>query len=214
MKIKNGLILGLVVLCGCATGSVSPGVTLLAGLHHYRDEMETFAGRSERWPERQRMAGLLKTTFTVTMGRSQEFNRLVDLDLRKREFMIAIRDLSLRPEQVKEMKAEVAKMNEEVEGLKGVVRGQIAMAPVQAQEQRIEGVATIGLLTLAIDGFSSANNSAGAAATTKVGPYVITDVGGFSSVRTPEGQTYRCTTFIVQEEGAGIKCEPVAGARS
>jgi hypothetical protein len=160
------------------------------------------------------MAAFLKSTFTVTMGRSPEFNRLVDLDLRKREFLIAMRDSSLRSERVNEMKAELVKMNEETEGLKGVVRGQIAMTPVNAQDQnqRIEGVATIGLLTLAVDGFSSSKNPSGSSApTTKVGPYVVTDMAGFSSVRTPEGQTYRCSTYVVAEEGAGIKCEPVAG---
>ena len=210
---KNSLILGLVLLCGCATGPVSPGMTLLAGINHYRGEMEAFGARSERWPERQRMAEFLMNTFAVTLGRSPEFNRLVDLDLRKREFMIALIDLS-SAERAKEMKAELATMNSDTDALKEAVKRQIAALPVAAQEpnRRIEGIATIGLLTLAIDGFFSTSNPTGAlAATTKVGPYVVTDMRDAASVQTPEGAVFRCSTFLVQDEGAGIKCEPVRG---
>jgi hypothetical protein len=96
MITKKAMLLGLVLLCGCATGPISPGMTLLGGINHYRGEMEVFGARSERWPERQRMAEFLMNTFTVTLGRSPEFNRLVDLDLRKREFMIAMIGLRLR----------------------------------------------------------------------------------------------------------------------
>ncbi len=211
MKIKESLIVGLVLLCGCATGPVSPGITLLAGINHYRGEMEVYGARYERWPERQRMAEFLMNTFAVTLGRSSEFNRLVDLDLRKREFMIALVDLS-SSERAKEMKAALATMNQETDALKAAVKRQIAAIPVAAQEpnRRIEGIATIGLLTLAVDGFFSTSNPTGAlAATTKVGPYVVTDMRDAASVQTPEGTIFRCSTFVVQDEGAGINCEPV-----
>ena len=212
IKVK-GLLPILVLICGCATGQVSPGMTLLAGINHYRSEMQVFGMRSERWPERQRMAELLMNTFAVTLGRSPEFNRLVDLDVRKREFMIALVDLS-SAERAKEMKAELVTMNQETDALKAVVKRQIAAIPVAAQEpnRRIEGIATIGLLTLAIDGFPSASNPTGTlTATTNVGPYVVTDLRDAASVQTPEGTIFFCSTFVAEDEGAGIKCEPARG---
>jgi hypothetical protein len=208
------MLLGLVLLCGCATGSVSPGMTLLAGINHYQEEMEVFGLRSERWPERQRMGDFLKLTFAAALGRSAEFNRLVELDQRKREFMIAVRDSPMPAERVKEMQGEFSKMNEEMGGLKAAVKRQIAAIPVTGEEpkRRAEAIATIGLLTLAIDGFSSASNPTGAIAPiTKVGSYIVTDMGGSATVQTPQGQIYRCSTFLVQDEGAGIKCEPPGG---
>ncbi len=213
MRIKESLVLGLVLLSGCATGQVSPGVTLLAGINHYQGEMEVFGLRSERWPERQRMGNFLKLTFAAALGRSAEFNRLVDLDQRKREFMIAMRDSPLPAERVKEMQGEFSKMNEEMSGLKAAVKRQIAAIPVTGEEpkRRIEAIATIGLLTMAIDGFSSPSNPGGAAAVTKVGPYAVTEMGDRASVQTPEGQTYRCSTFVVEDEGVGINCEPPGG---
>src|SRR3972149_3949906 len=94
-KTYKKLVAILALICGCAMGAVSPGMTLLAGINHYQEEMEMFGMRSERWPERQRMGDLLKNTFAVALGRSQEFNRLVDLDLRRREFTIALSGSSL-----------------------------------------------------------------------------------------------------------------------
>ncbi len=213
MKLR-ALLPILLLICGCATGPVSPGMTLLAGINHYQTEMDVFGMRSERWPERQRMGDLLKNTFAVTIGRSQEFNRLVDIDLRRREFMITLSESSLPAERVKEMKVEVVKINEEADAIKAMVKRQVAAIPVAAREpvKGIEGIATIGLLTLAIDGFSSASNPAGAIAPiTKVGSYIVTDMGASATVQTPQGQIYRCSTFIVQDEGAGIKCEPPGG---
>ena len=214
LKTYKKLLPILVLICGCATGSVSPGITLLAGINHYQEEMETYGARSERWPERQRMGDLLKNTFAVALGRSAEFNRLVDLDLRRREFMITLNGSSLPADRVKEMKGEIVKMNEEADAFKAAVKRQIGAIPVAVQEpvKGIEGIATIGLLTLAIDGFSSASNPTGAITPiTKVGSYIVTDMGGLATVQTPQGQIYRCSTFLVQDEGAGIKCEPPAG---
>jgi hypothetical protein len=207
-------LLGWVLLCGCATGPVSPGMTLLAGIDHYQEEMAVFGMRSERWPERQRTGDLLKNTFAAALGRSPEFNRLVDLDLRRREFIITLSGSSLPADRVKEMKSEIVKMNEEADALKAVVKRQIGAIPVAVHEpvKGIEGIATIGLLTLAIDGFPSASNPTGAIASiTKVGSYIVTDMGGSATVQTPEGQIYRCSTFIAYDEGAGIKCEPSGG---
>ncbi len=214
LKTYKKLLPILVLICGCATGSVSPGMTLLAGINHYQEEMETFGARPERWPERQRMGELLKNTFAVALGRSPEFNRLVDLDLRRREFIITLSASSLPADRVKEMKGEIVKMNEEADAFKATVKRQIGATPVAAQEpvKGIEGIATIGLLTLAIDGFSSASNPTGAITPiTKVGSYIVTDMEGSATVQTPPGQIYRCSTFLVQDEGAGIKCEPLGG---
>jgi hypothetical protein len=110
------------------------------------------------------------------------------------------------------MKTELATMNEESDALKAAVKRQIAAIPVVAQEpnRRIEGIATVGLLTLAIDGFFSASNPTGAlAATTKVGPYVVTDMRDAASVQTPEGALFHCVTLVVQDEGVGINCAPL-----
>jgi hypothetical protein len=175
--------------------------------------MEVFGMRSERWPERQRMGDLLKNTFAVALGRSQEFNRLVDVDLRKREFMITLSGSSLPADRVKEMKGEIVKMNEEADAFKAMVKRQIGAIPVAAQEpvKDIEEIATIGLLTLAIDVSSASNPTGAIAPITKVGSYIVTDMGGSATVQTPQGQIYRCSTFLVQDEGAGIKCEPPGG---
>jgi len=134
----------------------------------------------------------------------------VDVDLRKREFMITMRETSLRPDRLEEMKDELVKMNQEVAALKPIIRAETAVLPVQRDaQQRIEGVATVGLLNLTLDSFSSNRASAIETPSTKVDQYVVTDLGLFSTVRTPEGQTFRCALFGVPDEGAGIKCEPI-----
>src|SRR5437667_73437 len=103
MKIRQTLILSVVVLTGCSSAG-NPGTTLWAGLTNYREEMRTLEAKPERWPERQRLAESIKTT------------------------------------------------------------------------------------------------------------YVVIDQGSCSSaVRTPEGQTFHCTTRMVSEEGASIRCQPVGG---
>lgn len=212
---KNTILLAFVMmlLSACTNGSVSPGVTLVAGINHYHSEMASY-GAPERWPERQRMGHALKNTFAIAIGPSQEFNRLVDLDVKRREFAIVLRASAARPERLAEMREELVKMNEEVDSLKEIVKKQVSLTSLRSQDrqQEIEGVATIGLLSLAIESFSSNYQPGSSAAVTKVGPYVVTDLGSFSSVRTPEGQSFRCSTFMMPEEGAGIKCEPITGA--
>jgi hypothetical protein len=212
MKTKNAFYLLSLLLFGCAPANVSPGMTFLVGLNQYQGEMARLESRPERWFDRQRLGESLKATYLVTMGGSREFNRLVDLDVRKREFLITLRETSVRPERAKEMREELVAINRNMDDLKAVVKEQLAIAELRAQEQpqqRIESVAAVGLLNLAMDGFSANGNAR--QQTVKVGQYVVTDYGNLSTVRTPEGQTYRCATVLVQEEGAAIRCEPPPG---
>jgi len=215
MKINNGFLLSFIVLVGC-TPAVNPGATLWAGLNNYHEEMRTLEARPERWPDRQRLAEAIKTTYVATLGGSREFNRLVDLDLKRREFAIALRSGGLKPDRVKEIDKELVEINEQVDGLIKVVKGQLMNTQLNVRDssKSIETVATIGLLSLAIEAFSSSTMASQAATpTTKVGPYVVIDQGVSSAVRTPEGQTFRCTMAVVPDEGASIRCEP-AGGRS
>jgi hypothetical protein len=211
MKIKPLLFFLLIAAAGCSTGTYTRGATLLSGMQLYEGEMQRLGNSTSRWPERQQASGNLKTVITATVGGSKEFYRLVDLDVRKREFTITMRETSLRPDRLQEMKEELTKMNEEVVALKPIIRGQMAAVPVQSDpQQRVEGVATLGLLTLALDAFSSTSSARGLdAPSTKVDQYVVTDLGSFSTVRSPDGQTFRCSVFGVPDEGAGVKCEPL-----
>jgi hypothetical protein len=209
-KIAPVLFLFLIGAAGCASSAYTPGATLLSGLQQYQGEMQRLGNSTSRWPERQHAGGSLKTIITATVGASAEFYRLVDLDVKKREFVITMRETSLRPDRLKEMEDELIKMNQEAAALKPIIRVQTAVLPVQKEsQQRIEGVATVGLLNLALDAFSSNRASGLEAPSTKVDQYIVTDLGSFSTVRTPEGQTFRCALFRVADEGAGIKCEPV-----
>ena len=210
MNIKPMLFLVLIGAAGCSTGAYTPGATLLLGMQQYQGEMQRVSSSTSRWPERQQIGGNLKTVITATVGGSAEFYRLVDLDVRKREFTINMRETSLRPDRLEEMKDELVKMNQEVAALKPIIRAQTAVLPVQRDaRQRVEGVATVGLLSMALDAFSSNQASGLDTPSTKVDQYVVTDLGSFSTVRTPEGQTFRCTLFSMPDEGAGIKCEPI-----
>jgi hypothetical protein len=202
------------VFVGCAPSNVTPGMTLWAGLSGYEDETTRVAADLNRWPDRQRAAESLKTTYVATMGGSREFNRLVDLDLRRKEFLITLRETSVRPDRVKEMQDELEVINRDVDGLKEIVKGQvtITLSRVQDQTQRIETVAAIGLLSIALDSFSASNlGRSQSAPFSKVGLNTVTDLdGSHSLVQTPDGRTYRCSMFIVPEEGAGISCDPAA----
>jgi hypothetical protein len=218
MKLNNALLLCMLATMGCSSATVNPGVTLWAALNNYREEMRTLEARQERWPERQRLGESIKTAYVVTLGGSREFNRLIDLDLRRREFLIAIRGGQLRPERANEIKEELVQINEQIDGLTRLIKGQLMNSQLNVQDpsKTIERVASLGLLDLAIDAFSSRTNlNPAAAPSTKVGPYVVIDQGFLSSaVRTPEGQTFRCTTRAIPEEGASIKCEPVGSSRN
>ena len=184
----------------------------MVGLNGYQEEMERLEGRPERWADRQRAGDSLKKTYLVTFGGSREFNRMVDLDVRRREFLITLRASSVNPDRVKEMKDEIAVMNKDVDALKEIVKGQAANVELRSQQQPqpVETFAIIGLVNMAIDSFASMIIPAGPnPPSTKVGRYVVSDFGGLlSTVTTPEGQTLRCTTLVYPEEGASIKCEP------
>jgi outer membrane murein-binding lipoprotein Lpp len=212
MKLKHAVYLLLLLLSGCAsTTKVSPGATFLVGLNGYQDEMERLEGRPELWADRQRAGDALKRTYVATIGTSREFNRMVDLDVRRREFLITLRDLTLKPDRVKEMKDELVTMNRDVDALKEIIKGQTGNAEQRAQQQpqQLETVATIGLVSMAIDSFSFMTVPTGPnPPSTKVGPYVVSDFGGLlSTVTTPAGQTFRCSTLLIPDMGASIKCE-------
>jgi hypothetical protein len=210
IMIRLGWLCIVIAFSGCSTAILSPGATLLAGLAQYQGDMQQFGSSTARWPERQRAGGSLKAIVTATVGGSAEFYRLIDLDVRKREFIATMRQTSVRPERVKEMTEELGQMNDEIAALKPVIRAQLGALPFGSEpERRVEEVATRGLISMALDRFS-ANGGARTveSPSTKVGPFTVTDMGGFSTVRTADGQVFRCVLFGNSEDGAGISCEP------
>jgi len=122
-----------------------------------------------------------------------------------------MRETQLPAERLKEMKEELVQMNDEIGALKPVIRTQLASLRLDSQaEPAVEEAATRGLLSLALEEFSSNGSARGLEApSTKVGRYVVTDLGSFATVRAPDGQSFRCVVFGVAEEGAGMKCDPV-----
>lgn len=210
MYSRIAVVLVCGTLWGCATGQVSLGPTLLSGMQRYDGEMQSIGGSASRWPERQRAGGALKTVITGTIGGSREFYRLVDLDIKRREYLIAMRDTtSLRADRLQEMKDELVSMSEETNRLKPIVRAQMAALPAPQDAQRVERIAAQGLLSLALDSFSNDGARASDTPSTKLDGYVVTDLGTFSTVRSPEGQSFRCLLYGASEEGFGIRCEPV-----
>ena len=125
MKLSIALLFAVGGLAGCSTPNISRSGTLLSGLTQYHGDMQSLSSVS-RWPERQRAAGSLKTIITGTVGASPEFYRLVDLDLRKREFTVTMRDSNLRPDRLREMQDELVAMDEEIAALKPVVKTQLS----------------------------------------------------------------------------------------
>jgi hypothetical protein len=212
LKLKLTLFPLLLVLFGCSTANTNPGATFLVGLNGYQEEMERLEDRPERWFDRQRAGDVLKNTYSVTFGGSREFNRMVDLDVRRREFLITLRASTVNPDRVKEMKDELTVMNKDVDVLKEIVKGQAANVELRTQQQpqQVETFAIIGLINMAIDSFASMTVPAGPnPPSTKVGRYTVSDFGGLlSTITTPEGHTLRCKTLVYPEVGAGIKCEP------
>jgi hypothetical protein len=209
MKSILALLLLAFAFSGCSTPNVSRSGTLLSSLTDYQLDMQSISS-SSRWPERQRVAGTLKTVITGTVGASPEFYRLVDLDLRKREFTATMRDTNLRPDRLREMQDELVVMDEEIAALKPVVKTQLTAVASHSPGDPIENAATLGLLGMAVDNFSVTGRARGPEApSTRVGQFLVTDLGTFSTVRTPEGQSYRCNVFSLPEEGGGIRCQPV-----
>jgi hypothetical protein len=207
---KIFLTLALLMLSGCSSNNLTPGATLLSGISQYQADMQGTGNSLTRWPERQRAGGTLKTVITATVGGSQEFSRLVDLDVRKREFIVTMNDGSVRADRMQEMKDELVRMDEEIVALKPIVRSQVAAIPMRSETQsRIEGAATLGLLDLAVQEFSVAKRSGPDAPATVIDQYIVTDLGSFATVRGLDGQIHRCTVFTIPDEGAGIRCEPI-----
>src|SRR5215510_4551006 len=114
MKTNWMPVLFLLAVVGCSR-AVTPGATFLVGLNDYQDEMHSLAANPELWTLRQRTAQSLKTTHVATMGGSTEFNRLVSLDLRRREYLIALRDPALKPEREREIQEELVRLNKEAD---------------------------------------------------------------------------------------------------
>jgi hypothetical protein len=210
---KARYLLFLMMVGACSSKTASPGMTLLTGLNGYHEEMERLEGQAARWPERQRVGNTIKTTYLMAMGGSKEFNRLVELDVKRREYLIALKANSLRPDRAAEVKQELVGINADIDALSAMVKGQVSRHSISQPEPQkvIEEVATIGLLTMAIDHFSPSSVPDVSVPTVKVGGYTVIDQKNFAIVKTPEGQTFHCTTVLVQEEGAGINCAALAG---
>jgi hypothetical protein len=210
MKLKCLLLSSLAVFAGCASGTLSREATLLSGLNQYQGDMLRAGGQTSRWPDRQRAAGELKAIITGMVGASSEFYRLVDLDLRKREFTVTMRENTLPADRLKEMKEELVQMEEEIAALRPVVKTQLMAIAQYATAAQMDNIAALGLLGIALDGFSSSGAARGLEGpSTKVGQYLVTDLGSFATVRSPQGQTFRCNLFGNTEEGAGMRCEPL-----
>lgn len=214
LKLKLILFPLLLVLFGCSTANTNPGATFLVGLNGYQEEMERLEDRPERWFDRQRAGDVLKRVYSVNFGGSREFNRMVDLDVRRREFLVTLRASSVNPDRAKEMKDELVVMHKDVDVLKEIVKGQAANVELRAQQQpqQVETFAIIGLINIAIDSFASMTIPGGPnPPSARVGRYTVSDFGGsLSTITTPEGHTLRCKTLVYPEVGASIKCEPPA----
>jgi hypothetical protein len=213
--VKRIPYLFFVFLFGCSSPIVSPGMTFIQRLDQYREGVSLLEDKPDRWPYRQGLAERLKTQYALTFGRSVEFNRIADLEYRRREFEITLREPSLKPERAREIREELIQTDKTMEELKDAVREQIAKAEWEAareKPQQIEAIAAIGLVTLAIDKFTSPDTPGQTFyPSTKVGEYTVADHGSFSTVRTPDGKIYNCTPVLF-DEGANIKCSPPGSA--
>jgi len=196
-------------MSGCSTGNISRGGTLLYGVVQYRSDLQRAGNQLARWPDRQQAAGEFKNLISALLGPSPDFYRLVDLDLRKREFTITLRETNVPTERMKEMKDELAQMDDEIAALKPVVKTVLSAQRLHEEPDGIDAVATLGLLGIALDGFSASASSRGLASpSTKVGQYLVTDFGSFASVRAASGELFRCHVFGNLNDGAGVICTP------
>jgi hypothetical protein len=196
-------------LWGCSTGDISRGGTLLYGLNQYQSDMQRVGSGPSNWPARQQVAGELKTVISGMLGATPEFQRLVELDLRKREFTITLRATNVRPERAKEIQDELVQIDDEIAALKPVIKTQLSAYRLNNQPDAIDAIATLGLLGIALDGFSAgATSRGGEAPSTKVGQHVVTDFGDFATVRAANGYMFRCSLFGNLDDGAGVRCEP------
>jgi len=203
------ILFAVLATAGCSTAKVSRGGTLLYGLNQYYSDMQRNGDQGSNWPARQQSAGEFKTVITATVGASPEFYRLVDLDLRKREFTITLREANVRPERMKEMQDELARMDDEIAALRPVIKTQLSALRWHEQPDGIDAIATLGMLGIALDGFAApVSTREKESPSTKVGQYVVADFGSFSRVRAASGETFRCNIFGNLDDGAGVRCEP------
>jgi hypothetical protein len=206
---KQAAYLLLVLMSGC-TPLGSPGMTLLQSLNHYREGVGELENQPDRWPERQRMGDALKTRYMYTIGPSAEFNHLVDLDFRRREFLITLHDPSLKPERSIEIKEELLNIDNDIATLVERVKAQVANVELATRQQprAIEVVAATGLASLGIERFLSPGVFPHTIppSITVGNRYVVTDYGSYSTIKTPDGQMHRCATIILDEGIAAIEC--------
>ena len=112
-----------------------------------------------------------------------------------------MRETNLRPDRLREMQDELVAMDEEIAALKPVVKTQLSAVANHEQGDHIENAATLGLLGMAVDSFSAPASRGAQAPSTRVGQYLVTDLGMFSTVRTSDGHSYRCDVFSVPRRG-------------
>ncbi|HWP60705.1 MAG TPA: hypothetical protein VNL14_22615 [Candidatus Acidoferrales bacterium] len=198
-------------LLGCGTARVmSPAATFLLSVDHYRAQLRDLEKKPDRWPERQELAQWLKGQYLVRFGRSAEFEQLVDLDAKKRELLIALRDSQLAAERAAEIKTEIARITTELENLKRPVVAQLEAAELRVPRepsQALEAIAAIGLAAMSVEALASGTLSRAAPPTINLaGKYSVTDYGPFAAVKTPDGQIHRCALVLLDEGVAGVRC--------
>jgi hypothetical protein len=206
MEMKSALYLLLPMLLGCGP-KVTAGMMLLQSLNRYHAETEQLEQKPDRWAYRQSAKEWLKTQYRTTIGPSREFDRLADLDFKRRELVIALKDPALKPERAVEIKKDLVEMDKDIDALKEAVKAQLANAELRSQEpsERIVALATLGYLNLRIHALSSRNPPG--PSMTVAGTHTLTDHGSFSTLSTPEGKTYRCSFISLGEDAVSIKCE-------
>lgn len=206
---NKAVFLLAILISGC-TPLGSPAMTLLRSLNEYREGVGEHGNQPDRWPERQRMGNALKTRYMFTIGPSEEFNRLVDLDFRRREFLITLHEPSLKTERAMEIKEELVKIDNDIAALVERVKAQIAEAErtYQKESRAIDIAAATGLASLGIERFLSpgASRRTFPPSITVGDRYVVTDYGSYSTITTPGGQMHRCATMILDEGVGAIEC--------
>jgi hypothetical protein len=179
-------------------------MAFLQSLNDYHREIEQLEKHPERWPYRSSAKEKLKTRHRATLGESQEFNRLVDLDFTRRELAITLKDPSVKPDRVGEIREELIRIDGEVAALKEPVKARMADTTLYNPSEDIETLAAIGLLSLGVDALSSA---AGSSRTTTIAGHTLTNHGDFSTLTTPSGRTYRCAYASIGEDESRLECD-------
>lgn len=199
------LLLVVSLLSACSTARITPGATLLSGLNSYQAQIASAGNAPGQWPARQRAGSTLKAIMNAGFQRHQELLRLVDLDLRKREFEITLQQTNVLPERKAEMAEELRQIDGEIPKLKAAIKSQLSSNSV-TEEDRVASAAaaaTLGWLQLRIESFPGAGSSR----SIEIEQFVVTDLGQFAAVRAPDGQRYRCDLVAVEDEGSWMRCE-------